>query len=260
MDNVFLKNNRLFTPALLLIFVQFSNFIFSQIKIPMSNSIKRFSIHKNLLILTIVMLGFSLNATSQVRCGSDMVITKASLTDPDYRRNIEKMDQDLRNYIAAHPNLGKIDPNNPTVALYFIPVVVHVIHTGGGIGTAYNPSVATINSTIAYMNAVYDGTWAGTTGVGDLQIKFVLASKDPSNVATNGIDRVDGTPLGAAYGTSGVKLNGAVGIAELTVKNLTRWDPFRYYNVWLVNRIDGCDGQFCGCACDAGFVAGFAYS
>ena len=225
----------------------------------MSISTRWFAILKNLFLLAIVTFGFSLSTTSQVRCGSDKVIMKASLTDPDYRRNIEKMDQDLRNYIAAHPNLGKTDPNNPTVALYFIPVVVHVIHTGGGIGTTYNPSVATINSTIAYMNAVYDGTWAGTTGVGDLQIKFVLATKDPSNVATNGIDRVDGTVLGAAYGTSGVMLNGAVGIPQLTVKNLTRWDPFKYYNVWLVNRIDGCDGQFCGCACDASFVAGFAY-
>lgn len=46
---------------------------------------------------------------------------------------------------------------------------------------------------------------------------------------------------------------------EISVKNASRWDPERYYNIWIVNKIDGFTSTFCGCACDAGIIAGYAY-
>lgn len=231
---------------------------------PMLNSTSRFSLLRPILLILIIWLVSGTGLTAQVRCATDQAMRDRALADPNYKREIEQMDQQLRDYIAANPGAATVDPNNPTVALYYIPVVVHVIHTGGGVGTSFNPSTASINSTINYMNSVYNGTWPGTIGVGDLQIRFVPATKDPNNAATTGIVRTNGVTAlggttGTAYGNFGVNRSGSSGVSELTVKNLSRWDPFKYYNLWLVNRIDGCSGIFCGCPCDAGYVAGFAY-
>jgi hypothetical protein len=89
-------------------------------------------------------------------------------------------------------------------------------------------------------------------GVGDIQIQFILAQRDPNCNVTNGINRVDGSVL-TNYVAGGVNLNGSGGTDEINVKNLVRWDPSRFYNVWVVNRIDGMDGT------SGTFYAGYAY-
>ncbi len=198
----------------------------------------------------------SLNA--QFSCGFDRAIEKMSLNDPNYKRNINEIDKSLRQYIQTHKNDITARTENTEAVLYYIPCIVHVIHTGGAIGTNYNPADAQITGAINYLNAVYDGTWTGAggsiLGAGDLQIKFVLATTDPNNSASSGIDRFDGSAI-ANYTLNGVNSQNSTGADELTVKDLSRWDPFKYYNIWLVNKIDGCDG-ISGCG---SFIAGYAY-
>src|SRR6185436_17862256 len=55
------------------------------------------------------------------------------------------------------------------------------------------------------------------------------------------------------YSASGVYHNTGPGASEPTIVNLSRWPADRYYNIYIVNRIDGNDGT------SGSFVAGYAY-
>lgn len=200
---------------------------------------------------------------AQPPCGFDIRHNKLIQTDPTYARNIETNDAAIRSYIAKHPELltGKTKnagDQNRMMATYTIPVVVHVMHTGLAIGTTYNPTDAQIIGAINYLNQVYAGTYPGMTpfspggAAGDIDIQFALAQRTPSCGATNGIDRVDASSI-PNYTALGVNANNTNGVDELTLKNFARWNPSDYYNIWVVNKIDGADGT-------AGqFIAGFAY-
>ncbi len=186
---------------------------------------------------------------AQDKCGFDIIHQKQLKENPSYRRQTEEQDAWISNYLR---NQQGIQPDQPTAVQYTIPVVVHVVHTGGAIGTTYNPTDADIQGAITYLNQVYNGSYPGIEGVGDIEIQFALAVRDPSCNTTNGINRVDGSGL-SGYTADGVRLSGAVGAADLDVKNLIRWDPSRYYNIWVVNKIDSKDGT------SGSFVAGYAY-
>lgn len=211
--------------------------------------------NSNRLLSLLLSLFLFQSSFSQSRCGFEAAIGRAMLTDPQYAENLRRMDESLRQIIEAQKTQrgGAVQST-----IYTIPTVVHVIHTGGAVGSSYNPSDAQIQGALNYLNAVYNGSWTGSggsiLGVGDLQVKFVLATRSPNNTATTGINRVDGSGI-ANYTTYGVNAAGSSGAAEISVKNLSRWDPFKYYNIWLVNKIDGCDG-ITGCP---SFIAGYAY-
>ncbi len=51
-----------------------------------------------------------------------------------------------------------------------------------------------IVNTIAFLNQVYNGS-ASAEGVGDIQIQFALAVRDPNCNTTTGINRIDGSGL-----------------------------------------------------------------
>ena len=195
---------------------------------------------------------------AQFRCGFDAGTARLRGLDPSYQKNTAGLNTLVRNQIAAQKGNKGRTATLSGGAIVYIPCVVQVIHTGGAVGSAYNPGNATIASAINYLNAVFDGSWSGAggsiLGVGDVQVKFVLATKDPQNNPTTGIVRVNASGL-ANYPANGINAGSGAGAGELAVKNLSRWDPFKYYNIWLVNKIDGCDG-ISGCP---SFTAGYAY-
>lgn len=201
-------------------------------------------------VCTLLLLVFALPFSGFAqRCGFDAIHQRRMQSDPVYKAGIDEQQAWIRNYIQQ--NRYQL-LNAPQAALYTIPVVVHVIHTGGAVGTIYNPSDAQIQGAIDYLNQVYDGTWPGTQGVGEIQIQFELATRDPNCNPTTGINRVNGSGL-TNYTAQGVNANNTTGVDDIDVKNLSRWDPYRYYNIWVVNRIDGRDGT------SGSFIGGFAY-
>ena len=214
------------------------------------------------LALTGMLLLLAHAVFSQAICGFDAVHNKRLQKDPSYRQNVLDGEAAIRTYLRQHPKLGQPRttivqgvPGNPAPlsALYTIPVVVHVIHTGGAIGTIYNPTDAQILGALAYLNSVYNGTESHLSGgVGDLQIQFALAQRDPNCNATNGINRVDGSGV-AGYVSGGVNASTTGGADEVSVKDLSRWNTSQYYNIWIVDKIDGNDGT------SGQFIAGFAY-
>ena len=211
----------------------------------------------SLLLTTLAILLVQVSF-SQPICGFDGVHQKRLNADAEYRKTVVANEARLQEIIkvqeaarASGQNKG-LRPSTVQSALYTIPVVVHVVHTGGAIGTIYNPTDVQITNTINYLNQVYNGTYPGTTGAGDLQIQFALATRDPNCNATTGIDRVNGSAI-PGYAAAGVNYSTSGGATELSVKDATRWDPASYYNIWVISMIDGKDGT------SGQFIAGYAY-
>lgn len=207
---------------------------------------------KNLLLITVLMLvsllGFKAN--SQVTCGSDSYLEEQLRVNLELKNNLinfERIWQEKQEILMSTANRMVITGID---TIYEIPVVFQVIHTGSAIGTHYNPSMTKIQGVIDYLNQVYGATYAPYPGVGsggvNIPIRFVLAKRDPSCNATDGINRINansvlsGTNL-TDYINYGVKRN-TNGISDATLKGIVQWDPSLYYNIWVVNKIDGWDG------------------
>jgi hypothetical protein len=210
-------------------------------------------LNKSNIFLLCIALWFSQASIAQSRCGFDIVHNRAISQSPEYKKRIDDLEKIIREKTRTTPPRRGIQGQLGTAAaLYTIPVVVHVIHTGGAIGSIYNPSDAQIMGAIDYLNSVFNGTIPGIEGVGDIQIQFELAHRDPSCNATTAINRVDGSVL-ANYAANGVNFETSGGASEPSVKDLVRWDPSKYYNIWVVNKIDGQDGT------SGSFIGGYSY-
>lgn len=116
--------------------------------------------------------------------------------------------------------------------LYTIPVVVHVVHNNG----AGNISNVQVTNAIQHLNDAFANTGVYNPAMGvDVEVQFCLAQRDPNGNATNGITNTISTLTSLNHNTQ-----------DLMLKNLVRWNPLHYVNIWVVNDIQG-------------GVAGYAY-
>ena len=122
-------------------------------------------------------------------------------------------------------------------AVLVIPVVVHIIHNNG----PENISDAVVQQGITHMNHAFanEAPYAQVNGV-DIGIQFCLAQQDTSGLPTTGITR-----------TTSVLTNMISETQDIALKNLIRWDPTHYLNIWLVSSITS--------ASTGPGVAGYAY-
>jgi hypothetical protein len=206
-----------------------------------------------LMILCLVTLH---NAMAQ-RCGTDLIHQKRMLLDPAYAQAFNQFNADWTKWMNMNANTSSLLTKLPGGdSVYEIPVVVHVIHTGGAIGTIYNPTDDTIKAWINYTNLVWDASWPSfpgpSTGGTRIPVRFVLAKRDTNCSSTTGIIRVNGSSV-TNYSSNGVFHNTGPGATESTIINLSRWPANRYYNIFIVNKIDGNDGT------SGSFVAGYAF-
>lgn len=213
---------------------------------------------KKLSYLIVVLLAFGSLASAQPRCGFDAIHAQSLANKPAYAQKVSRFNTSWANYNqTSTPNLPQgLITNTPFGIVYEIPVVIHVIHTGGAVGTTYNPSDAQLIGMIDYLNATYAATWAGypdsLSGGTRFPVKFILAKRTPNCGATTGINRVNGSGL-TGYVANGINLDQTSGANDPVVKALSKWSNHDYYNIWVVNRIDGMDGT------SGTFVAGYAY-
>jgi Pregnancy-associated plasma protein-A/Secretion system C-terminal sorting domain len=122
-------------------------------------------------------------------------------------------------------------------AVLVIPVVVHVIHNNG-------PELITNEQILAgidHLNQAFSnsGEYQNADGV-DTHIQFCLAQQDPDGLYTQGW----------TY-TQSALTNMNAETQDLELKNLIRWDPNRYLNIWLV-------GEITSTSMGAG-IAGYAF-
>lgn len=207
---------------------------------------------KQLLLLLLLICSTQLHAQ---HCGFDIKHQQRMNTNPEYKAKVAEMNA----YAAAKAKERKAKANmqglvTTTAAkgtVYEIPIVVHVIHTGGSVGSTYNPSDSTIESMIDYVNETYEATYSSypdtNSGGVYFPVKFVLAQRDDNCNSTTGINRVDFSSS-TAYVNNGINVFNSNGEDETVVKALSRYNNKAYLNIWIVNEIDNGSGGILGYA------------
>ncbi|WP_375435405.1 M43 family zinc metalloprotease [uncultured Hymenobacter sp.] len=173
------------------------------------------------------------------RCASD------SMQQVEWRRN-PAAEQEYRAFLRQTAMLSATDEARllaqPDVT---VPVVVHVIHTGGG----NNVTDQQINDALRILNEDYSKTNRDTsTVIADFQpiyanigFRFRLAKLDPNGNCTNGITRT---------------YSALTASADNNVKDLVRWDPSRYLNIWVVDNIASGAGGYSYLPCPGATIDG----
>ncbi len=154
----------------------------------------------------------------------------------DDHPDLEQLQQQLE--LQYKQQLQQPEPTeNAVIADYTIPVVVHIIHDNG----PENISDAVVLQGIQDLNDAFAnmGYYDQGTGV-DTKLEFCLAQRDPDGNPTTGITR-DVSALTEMTLESD----------DITVKDINRWNPTQYVNIWLVREI-------CSFSSGCG-VAGYAY-
>ena len=183
-------------------------------------------------------------------CATDIIHQRKLAQDPEYREKMERMEQQLNEYIQEYIQ-GAIDERRVGNVI-IIPLVFHIMHTGGPIGSIYNPTDAKINAMVAYLNQMYSNQAPfNTVGGVDIEVQFELAQRTGNCMPTNGINRIDASII-PGYQANGISLGGP-GVSEVAVKDLSRWSNIDYYNIWIVNKLDGANGT------SGTFTTGYAY-
>ncbi|MBA3828525.1 MAG: T9SS type A sorting domain-containing protein [Taibaiella sp.] len=201
------------------------------------------------------------------RCGTDDVNAAVKAADPAaYNRKLNDFTSKWVTWANAHAGVTSrfartVAAPTGTQVVYQIPVVVHIIHTGGTLGSAYNPTDVQVDSMIAYVNKVYATNYSAhfpdsASGGAYIPIQFILAQRDTNCSSTTGITRNDGTGV-TGYTNGGIKLTGSCVTCanEISVKNVNRWPVSQYLNIWIVNKIDSTDGY----SASSSYIAGYAY-
>ncbi|MEO5931267.1 MAG: M43 family zinc metalloprotease [Candidatus Kapaibacterium sp.] len=157
-------------------------------------------------------------AGSEWRCGSDMMARDRA--DIDREAAINRMLYAILDRAKKSNELPRSLAGNE---VFTIPVVVHIIHNGG----IENITDAQVVAGVQHMNDAYAnvGVYDSTTGV-NVGIQFCLASRDPNGAFTTGITR-----------TRSALTDMTLENDDIPLKNLSRWDPYHYLNIWLVREI-----------------------
>ena len=101
-----------------------------------------------------------------------------------------------------------------------IPIVFHIIHQNG----PENIADSVVITEVMRLNQRFSNTGMFNYADGvNVNIQFCLASIDPYGNPTTGITRTVSSLTNMPPG------------GDVAVKNLNRWNPYRYLNVWLVN-------------------------
>ncbi len=118
--------------------------------------------------------------------------------------------------------------------IYTIPIVFHVVHQNG----PENISDAEIIAAVEECNQQLSNSGVFQTPDGsDANLRVCLASVDPFGNPTDGITRHESPLTVAMYGDMNI---------DMQLKNLGRWCPPTYLNVWIVSSVS------------SGFASGYA--
>ena len=147
-------------------------------------------------------------------CAHDALLQQ-KLEDPIYQSKHVAFEKDLYNHLNGN------NSNAEFLADYTLPVVVHIVHQNG----VENIPDAQIFQAIQDLNDAFEnvGYYDQGTGV-NTQIEFCLATQDPDGNPTDGITR-DNSPLTDMF----------LETEDIALKDLNRWDPLRYINIWAVS-------------------------
>ncbi len=118
----------------------------------------------------------------------------------------------------------------PDDDVFYLPVVVHVMHKGEAIGEGANLSEERIKRQIEILNEDFRRK-KGTRGYnnhpdgGDSKIEFVLAKQDPNGNLTNGINRIDKNKVNVPN----------MGYNPNHYARYAYWNTNQYINIWTTD-------------------------
>ncbi len=148
-------------------------------------------------------------------------------------------DQAFEDWIEVEGNKWKANKANKSVVLT-IPIIFHIIHNGGAVGSGDNISGIYVDAQIQQLNNDFRKI-LGTSGSNthpagaDVEIEFCAATIDPSGatLAEPGINRVNRNTAG--FTAPPYSMN----YTENNVKPALSWNPNDYFNVWSLNLSGG---------------------
>jgi len=205
---------------------------------------KKIAILSLLALTSIVMSGQG----NMKKCITTRLVEQELISNPDYAKG--RAD-------AITENIAWIKANNSEKTTINIPVVIHIIHknTHSNIGIGTNISNDQIEDALKILNEDYSKTnpeylnpprntflnyW------GNPDMKFCLATSDPSGNPTNGITRTSTTV--ADWDADDNFESNAM---KRTVNGgMDAWDPSKYLNIWVCNLSNSSGG---------GMTLGYAY-
>jgi hypothetical protein len=197
---------------------------------------------KSWFLIAATVAGLSANAQENFipktkRCSSAEVFQQMLKEDLQFGINQAEIERFTERYVAS------VQSSKTQAVIYTIPVVVHVVYKT----SSQNISDAQINSQIDVLNKDFQklnsdvtkvpSVW--TSLVADCQIRFCLATKNPSGGNTTGIIRKSTTK--SSFSTNNdVKFSSRGGDDA--------WDAKKYLNIWVCNLGSGLLGyaQFPG--------------
>lgn len=148
------------------------------------------------------------------------------LRDDTFRLQQQAFEQQ---YVRAMQQKSQSAGDRSLPPMYTVPVVVHIIHSGESLGSASNPTDATVinimqqasdrflhTSGATFPNNPYSGYNA--------EIQFCMAQRTPSNVATTGVERYN-NPAQASPSSFN---------SMVTYLNGLAWNKSRYCNLFIV--------------------------
>lgn len=153
-----------------------------------------------------------LGAFSQRYCGFD-AIREAHINM--HHLNSAELDQNILERVLQMRQSGGDE--------FVIPIVAHVIHENG----PENISVEQVEDAVDALNDAFANTGDYFEDLGvDVGIQFCLAGVDPDGDFTTGVNYVEDALTDVLVPSQ-----------ELELKDLSRWDPTLYLNLWIVKEI-----------------------
>jgi hypothetical protein len=167
------------------------------------------------------------------KCLTTSLVEKELISNPDYAKGREN---------SITENIAWIKANHSEKTTLNIPVVIHIIHknTHSNIGIGTNISNAQIEDALKILNEDYSKTnpeypnpprntflnyW------GNPDMKFCLATSDPSGNPTNGIIRTS-TTVADWDADDNFESNA---MKRTSNGGMDAWDPSNYLNIWVCN-------------------------
>ena len=199
----------------------------------------------SLLVLTSIVTSEQGNMK---KCITTRLVEQELISNPDYAKG-------RANSITK--NISWIKANHSEKTTLNIPIVIHIIHknTHSNIGVGTNISNVQIEDAIRILNEDYSKTnpeypnpprntflnyW------GNPDMKFCLATTDPSGNPTNGIIRTS-TTVSDWDADDNFESNA---MKRAVNGGMDAWDPSKYLNIWVCNLSNSSGG---------GMTLGYAY-
>lgn len=180
-------------------------------------------------VFGILAFSIALQINAQHTCGTDLYHEKQLAQNPTLK--VVESDHNSKSRVYVKKQQNNV---NKRAATYTIPVVFHVIHTGGSENISREQildQIRILNEDFSYTNpnkVNLRDAFKNVAAVGD--VEFKLATIDPTGNCFDGINRI--------YSPSGVDMD----MSDEPVKDLAYWNYRKYLNIWVVTNIESGSG------------------